>query len=111
MKVKKQYSIGDTVWIYGIDSRFNVSVKGKVVHTCMIENFADEHYIVAVPTEIEPLLEVRTWHNISQTKDGHVGSIREALQNPAAARKFLARAGIGLTETPDNDGEQEPDQD
>ena len=97
-KTKKNYKIGDRCWVYGIDSRFNVSKEGKVVHVCTIDGFADEHYIIAVPTEIEPLLEVRTWHNISQTKDGYVGSIREALEDPSAARKFLLRAGIQLSD-------------
>ncbi len=95
-KVKKKYKVGDTCWIYGIDHRFNKSREGKIVHAFTMDGYADEHYIVAIPTEIEDLLEVRTWHSISQTKDGHVGSIRETLQDPAAAIKFLSRVGIVL---------------
>lgn len=96
MKVKKSYNVGDKCWVYGIDHRFNKSREGKVVHAFTMNGYADEHYIIAIPTEIEDLLEVRTWHNISQTKDGHVGSIREALTDPAASLKFLARVGVVL---------------
>lgn len=99
MTVKKKYSVGDTVWIYGI-SRDNVkSTQGTIlkVFTIDYDVFNKEpHYIIGIPTEIEMLLEIRTWHTISQTKDGHVGSIRDAFSNPDAAHKMLSRTGMAV---------------
>ena len=97
MTVKKKYNVGDTVWIYGV-SRDNIrSTEGKVLKIFTIEGFNNEpHYVIGIPTEIEMLLEFRTWHTISQTKDGHVGSIRDAFSNPDAAHKMLARTGVAV---------------
>jgi hypothetical protein len=97
MTVKKKYNIGDTVWIYGISKNNIKSTEGKIVQTFVIKQEGwsqNVHYVIAVPTEIEYLLEVRTWETISQTKDGHVGSIREAFSDPEAAHKMLARTGM-----------------
>ena len=94
MKVKKHYNIGDIVWIYGINSLSNKATQGKVVHSFQMTGYDGVFYIVAVPTEIEDLLEVRTWHNISQDQRGPVGSFREAVQDPVTAKKFLSRVGI-----------------
>ena len=97
MTVKKKYNVGDTVWIYGI-TRDNIkSTEGKVLKIFTIEGFNNEpHYVIGIPTEIEMLLEIRTWHTISQTKDGHVGSIRDAFSNTDAAHKMLGRTGMAV---------------
>ena len=99
MTVKKKYNVGDTVWIYGI-TRDNIkSTQGKILKVFTIEydGFNNEpHYVIGIPTEIEMLLEVRTWHTISQTRDGHVGSIRDAFSNPDAAHKMLLRTGMAV---------------
>ena len=92
MTVKKKYAVGDTVWIYGISKNNVKSTQGTVIKVFTIDydNYNKEpHYLVEVPTEIEPLLEVRTWHTISQTKDGHVGGIRDAFSDTDAAHKML----------------------
>lgn len=97
MTVKKKYNVGDTVWVYGISRTNEKSTQGTVIKVFTIDygNYNKEpHYLIEIPTEIEPLLEVRTWHTISQTKDGHVGSIREAVSDPDAARKFLSTIGV-----------------
>jgi hypothetical protein len=99
MTVKKKYNVGDTVWIYGISRGNQKSTQGTVVKSFVIdyEGFNNElHYVIGIPTEIETLLEIRTWHSISQTKDGRVGSIREALSDPDSARKWLSRIGVTL---------------
>lgn len=104
MTVKKRYAVGDTVWIYGINRLDNKSVQGTVIKVFTIDygNYNKEpHYLVEVPTEIEPLLEVRTWHTISQTKDGHVGGIRDAFSNTDAAHKMLLRTGVAIISTDD----------
>jgi hypothetical protein len=104
MTVKKKYAVGDTVWIYGINRDNNRSIQGTVIKVFTIEygNYNKEpHYLVEVPTEIEPLLEVRTWHTISQTKDGHVGGIRDAFSDTDAAHKMLSRTGVEIISTDD----------
>jgi len=99
MTVKKKYNVGDTVWIYGI-SRDNVkSTQGTILKMFVIDydGFNREpHYVIGIPTEIEMLLEIRTWHTISQTRDGHVGGIRDAFSNPDAAHKMLSRTGMAV---------------
>ena len=97
MTVKKKYNVGDTVWIYGISKGNTKSTQGTVIKKFTIdyESYNNEpHYLIEVPTEIEPLLEVRTWHTISQTKDGHVGAVRDAFSDSDASRKMLARTGM-----------------
>jgi hypothetical protein len=96
MTVKKKYNIGDVVWIYGVRRANDKSTQGTVVKSFNIEGYNDMHYVISIPTEIEPLLEIRTWQTISQTKDGHVGSLREAFSNPDAAHKMLTRTGIAF---------------
>jgi hypothetical protein len=101
MSVKKKYNVGDTVWIYGITQSNAISTEGTVVKSFNIEGYNDMHYVVSIPTEIEPLLEIRTWQTISQTKDGHVGSLREAFSDPDAAHRMLARTGMAIISTED----------
>ena len=100
MSVKKKYNVGDTVWVYGISRTNEKSTQGTVLKSFVIDytGFNDEpHYVIGIPTEIEMLLEIRTWHSISQSKDGHVGSIREAISEPDAARKWLSTLGVKFT--------------
>jgi len=101
MTVKKKYAVGDTVWIYGITN--GKSTEGKIVQwfKVPVEGWDQNkvHYVVAIPTEIEYLLEVRTWETISQTKDGRVGAIRDAFDNPDAAHRMLARTGMVFIST------------
>lgn len=96
MTVKKKYNVGDTVWIYGVSQTNVKSTQGTVVKAFTIEGYNEVHYVVAIPTEIEPLLEIRTWQTISQTANGHVGSLREAFSDPDAAHKMLARTGMAV---------------
>lgn len=101
MKVKKHYKLGDTVWIYGVDRRSDKTREGKIIKSFHIDQPAHaglEHYVVEVATDIEPILEIRTWKTISQDCEGPVGSIREALTDPDAARKFLSKVGVILAD-------------
>ena len=112
MTVKKKYNVGDTVWIYGISRTNEKSTQGTVIKSFVIDykGFNDEpHYVVGIPTEIEMLLEIRTWHSISQSKDGHVGSIREAISEPDAARKWLSTLGVKFTSEDGMDSSPEED--
>ena len=103
MTVKKKYNVGDVVWIYGVRRANDKSTQGTVVKSFNIEGYDDMHYVVSIPTEIEPLLEIRTWQTISQSKDGHVGSLREAFSNPDAAHRMLARTGVKFISDADED--------
>jgi hypothetical protein len=103
MTVKKKYNVGDVVWIYGVRRANDKSTQGTVVKSFNIEGYNDMHYVVSIPTEIEPLLEIRTWQTISQTKDGHVGSLREAFSDPDAAHRMLARTGVSFVSDADED--------
>jgi hypothetical protein len=108
MNVKKKYNIGDTVWIYGISQNNEKSTQGTVIKFFSIDyegHNNDTHYIISIPTDIENLLEIRTWRSISQTKDGHVGSIREALSDPDSARKWLGKLGVSVTSEEDFTGD------
>jgi hypothetical protein len=92
------------VWIYGISRSNAKSTQGTVIKRFTIdyENYNDEpRYLIEVPTEIEPLLEVRTWHTISQTKDGHVGALREVVNDQDAALKMLSRTGMAVISVDD----------
>jgi len=99
MMIKKSYNVGDTVWIYGIDLRSNKSKKGTIVKSFTIdqEGFRDnEYYVVTIPNEIEPLLEVRTWHTISQDEQGPVGGFREISSDIDVAKKVLSKTGMTM---------------
>jgi hypothetical protein len=102
MTVKKKYVVGDTVWIYGI-TRGNVKpVRGKVIKVIDLSEAGytvGEHYVVEVPSHIEPLLEIRTWHNISQDERGPVGSLRE-IGNLESTIKFVGTVGFTFDDDP-----------
>jgi len=100
MTIRKKYNIGETVWIYGIYIRNDVPVAGRIIHRFHLnsEGFdpAVEHYVIAVDSHIEPLIEVRTWETISQDEHGPVGGLRGL--NDTTDRKVLAKTGFDLGE-------------
>jgi biotin operon repressor len=102
---KQHYNVGDIVWIYGVGNS-NKSIEGTIVHKFYIDqegyDYDQDYYVISIPTEIGPLLEVRTWETISETKDGYVGSLRQALGNSqtdiSANIKFMRTTGMAITE-------------
>jgi hypothetical protein len=80
-EIKKNYSTGETVWIYGISLNKNKLTKGKVIEKINLASagYSKDQlfYIISVDTVIEPLLEIRTWETISQDDQGPVGGLRE----------------------------------
>jgi len=94
MTIRKQYNIGETVWIYGIYVRNDAPTQGRIVHKFNLNDSNVEHYVIAVDSHIEPLIEVRTWETISQDKQGPVGGLRGL--NDTADRKVLAKTGFNL---------------
>lgn len=115
MTVKKQYAVGETVWIYGINRSNTKPVKGKVIKVIDLSDAGyttGNHYVIEVPTHIEPLLEVRTWHNISQDDRGPVGSLRE-IGNVESTIKFAGTIGFAFDDDPTLDSDEDdihPDQ-
>jgi hypothetical protein len=107
MMIKKSYNVGDTVWIYGIDLRSNKPKKGVVVKsfTLDLDGYDDKtYYVVSIPNEIEPLLEIRTWHTISQDEKGPVGSFRELSKDIDITQKVLSKTGMSIDrEYPEDD--------
>ena len=75
MTVKKSYNVGDAVWVYGINRNNTKPTQGKVIKIVDLSDTGhtdSPHYIISIPTHIEPLLEIRTWHNISQDERGPI---------------------------------------
>lgn len=106
MTIKTLYEINDTVWIHGITND-NRLVKGKVIKkfTMDYQGYDNEwYYVVAVPTEIEPLLEIRTWHNISQDNKGPIGAFRN-LNSKSIVDKFISKVGYKATNEEDDSDE------
>ena len=109
MTTKKSYEVGDAVWIYGINRSNTRPTKGKVIKIVDLRDSGyteGPHYIVEVPTHIEPLLEIRTWHNISQDETGPVGSFRE-LGNVESTIKFASTVGFAFDDNPGQDTEED----
>ena len=109
MNTKKSYQVGDTVWIHGI-TRDNKLTEGVVVKKFQIDynNWSDEeHYVIAITTEIEPLLEIRTWHSISQDNIGPIGLFRDNPSRLKSTSKFLKKIGIEFNPTQDNHDEED----
>jgi hypothetical protein len=103
MTVKKSYKAGDSVWIYGITRTNNRLHKGEIIHSFTLEHAGwnnEPHYVIAINNEIEPLLEVRSWHNISQDEHGPVGCFRHEVpaDEMEAVDKKLSQLGLTIEE-------------
>jgi hypothetical protein len=108
MTVKKQYAVGDTVWIYGINRSNTKPVQGKVIKIVDLSDagYSDIHYVIEIPTHIESLLELRSWHNISQDAHGPVGSFR-TIGNFESTIKFAGTVGFAFDDRPEIDSSAE----
>ena len=97
MKTTKEYNLKDTVWIHLGNGKLH---KGKIVDIFDLAHAGypkeTEFYIVEVQTEIEPLLEVRTWEQISQDEKGPIGCYRSMKEVNFAEKKLLGKVGIEL---------------
>lgn len=99
-EVKTKYNIGDPVWIHGI-SRENKLTKGKVVQVVDLSSVGyldGPHYIIAVSTGIEDLLEIRTWEAMSETAKGPIGGLRTLKDSIDAVNKRLNQVGYNHSE-------------
>lgn len=108
MTVKKEYAVGDAVWIYGINRNNTKPAAGKVIKAIDLRDAGysfGPHYVIEIPTHIEPLLEIRTWHNISQDAQGPVGSFRGL--NIESTVKHAATLGFITDDNPLLDSEDD----
>jgi hypothetical protein len=113
MTIKKSYDVGEVVWIYGINRSNSKPTQGKVIKIVDLVDAGyttGNHYIIEVPTYIEPILEVRTWENISQDEKGPVGSLRE-LGNIEPTIKFVSSVGLAFDDNPELDTDPYVDED
>lgn len=96
MNIKKQYEINDDVWIHIGTGKLH---KGKVVEYFDLGHIGRtrdiEYYVIEIPTSIEPLLEVRTWEEISQDSKGPIACYRN-LGDEAETFKKLGKLGIEM---------------
>lgn len=95
MTVKKQYSIGDSAWVYGVNTE-NKPTKGQIVHKFILDGHNEVFYVIAVPTSIEDLLEVRTWDAISQDEYGPAGGFRDGMENINSTKRYLSKVGVKI---------------
>lgn len=97
--IKTSYLINDPVWIHGIDPS-NKLTYGKVIALVDLTycGYNDIHYVIEIQTHIEPLLEIRTWHTMSQDKEGPIGSLRSLSEGLAADNKKIRQTGYVYSE-------------
>jgi hypothetical protein len=100
MTIKKTYTVGDAVWIYGVSRIDNKLTEGTVVYSFMLDNNPDCQYVISVTNSVEPLLEIRTWHTISQDNKGPVSNLREVIVPGEldAVDKKLSQGGLTLSD-------------
>lgn len=109
MTVKKNYNVGDDVWIFGITTA-NKITKGKVIASIDLSNkgYEELHYIIEIPTHIESLLEIRTWYTMSQDEKGPVGSFRNLGGEFHTENKKMKQVGYSYAdEVHDDDPSQD----
>ncbi len=110
--IKKSYSINDPVWIHGVSSN-NKLTEGTVIASVDLKScgYAEIHYIIEIPTHIEPLLEIRTWQTMSQDAEGPIGSMRELGETLSADNKKIRQTGYIYSEDSHyDDNDPSPDQ-
>ena len=110
MLIKKEYKAGDEVWIHGITPS-NKLTKGKVITGIDLsaQGYDELHYIIEIPTHIEPLLEIRTWHTMSQDDKGPVGSMRNLNDFSPSDNKKIKQLGYNY-ESYDAEDDPTPDE-
>jgi hypothetical protein len=98
MKIKKQYELKDQVWIHLSSGKLT---KGRVVDFFDLAHVGypkeTEFYTIEIQTSIDPILEIRTWEQISQDANGPIGCyrmLREEINIPTT--RFLSKVGVVL---------------
>lgn len=110
MIIKTEYSAGDNAWIHGVSSS-NKLTQGTVIASIDLssQGFTELHYIISIPTHIEPLLEIRTWHTMSQDEKGPIGSFRSIKEMLDSDSKKMRHLGF-RSEVSEFDEDPTPDE-
>jgi len=110
MTVNKIYNIGDAVWIHGVGSS-KVLTRGTVVATVDLSHMGydrdQNHYVISIPTHIEPLLEIRTWESISQDEHGPIGLFRMITEDLTETNKKMSQFGYYTDDSSDDPTDDE----
>jgi hypothetical protein len=69
--------VGDPCWCY-LGNHKGELTKGTVVHILNLEGWSHKHYVIEIPTSVEPLLEVRDGLSVSDSAKGPIGFLRRA---------------------------------
>lgn len=56
--MKQPFNVGDEAWLY-LAHHKGERTKGKVIAILDLPGYAFLHYVVEIPTHIDPLLEIR----------------------------------------------------
>lgn len=97
--MKTEYNIKDTVWIHNGDRTLE---EGRVVEIIDLAHLNEgydpdeELYVIELKAGDQNIYEVRTWVQISDTKEGPVNLYKKITSNPQEAKNFLMRVGIIL---------------
>jgi hypothetical protein len=97
--MKKEYNIKDTVWIHNGDRTLD---EGRVVEIIDLAHLNEgydpnkELYVIELKSGDQNIYEVRTWEQISDTKEGPVNLYKKITSSVNEARSFLKRVGILL---------------
>jgi hypothetical protein len=75
-----ELSVGDLCWCYVGNHKGKLS-KGKVVHILNLKGWPCKHYVIEIPTGVEPLLEIRDGLTVSDRAKGPIGFLRRPLSN------------------------------
>ena len=115
MSVKKQYNINDIVWIYGINAGNAKITKGKILAILDLSSVGYLpdiiHYVIEIPSSIEPLLEIRTWDTISQDSTGPVGALRDILSSDTTDSTHKKMTHIGYRYEEESNDPSDPTMD
>lgn len=60
---------GQVVWIHN-GGKGNPLIRGTVIKEIQLPRYSCMHYIIEIPTEVEPILEIRSYDTVSLKPDG-----------------------------------------
>jgi hypothetical protein len=85
---------GDDAWIFMSNHSGELS-KGRVLEVLDLSEhgFTGEHYLIEIPTGIEPVLEVRDGFTVSDSADKPIGFLRR-VQHPANGDPLDSDPGV-----------------
>jgi hypothetical protein len=86
--------VGDTCWIHGVGSSGNFT-KGTVISIVNLPNYGFQHYIIEIPTHIDPILEIRDPFTVSDHPDKPIGCFRRSEETLKAIAELREQIKAG----------------